>query len=102
VTLGNLLDNAVEACMKVPNHDDRFIRLTVKNTDAALIIHIVNSASHGNGTFATDKPDRDRHGLGFYNIRAITDKYGGVFEAESHESQFESTVILPLKDEDYV
>lgn len=100
VTLGNLLDNAIEACIKVSNLDDRYINVNIFTTDTALVINIINSAI-GNHigskiTFKTDKKDKVRHGYGLGNVNMIAEKYGGSFTAERKESKFEATVVLPL------
>ncbi len=101
VALGNLLDNAIEACMKISNLDDRFINVNIFTTDTALVINILNSAVGNNvyKGFMSDKPDKIRHGYGLSNVNLIADKYGGSFTAERKESKFEATVVLPLVDE---
>lgn len=101
VALGNLLDNAIEACMKISNLDDRFINVSIFTTDTALVINILNSAIGNNiyKGFKSDKPDKIRHGYGLDNVKMIADKYGGSFTAERKESKFEATVVIPLVDE---
>lgn len=97
VALGNLLDNAVEACKKVSNPDDRIISVSIVTGDNSMVIHIENSAERMKGTdFKTDKKDKLLHGYGISNVKAISEKYGGVFTIERRESSCEATLIFPI------
>ena len=97
VALGNLLDNAVEAVQKVINPDDRMISVSIVTADNSLIINIENSVKRMSDTdFKTDKNNDLLHGYGISNVRAIAEKYGGVFTLEHRESSCEATVILPI------
>lgn len=76
VALGNLLDNAVEACKKVSNPDDRIISVSIVTGDNSMVIHIENSAERMKGIdFKTDKKDKLLHGYGISNVKAISEKY---------------------------
>ena len=97
VALGNLLDNAVEACKKVSNPDDRIISVSIVTGDSSMVIHIENSAERMIGSdFKTDKKDKLLHGYGISNVKAISEKYGGVFTIERRESSCEATLIFPI------
>lgn len=97
VALGNLLDNAVEACKKVSNPDDRIISVSIVTGDSSMVIHIENSAERMKEIdFKTDKKDKLLHGYGISNVKAISEKYGGVFTIERRESSCESTLIFPI------
>lgn len=97
VALGNLLDNAVEACKKVSNPDDRIISVSIVTGDNSMVIHIENSAERMIGSnFKTDKKDKLLHGYGISNVKAISEKYGGVFTIERKESSCESVLIFPI------
>ena len=101
VALGNLLDNAIEACKKIRNLDDRYIDVNIFTTDTALVLNILNSAEGINTILKlkSDKPDKVRHGYGLSNVNRISEKYGGSFTVERKESKFEATIVLPLLDE---
>lgn len=97
VALGNLLDNAVEACRKVPNPDDRNISVTILTADGSLIVNIVNSAFRCESReLKTDKKNKLLHGYGIINVRAISEKYGGVFTIDRKEASCETTLIFPI------
>lgn len=99
--LGNLLDNAIEACIKISNIDDRFIEVNIFTNETALVINILNSTVGNNlfNKFESDKPDKVMHGYGLNNVNLIAEKYGGSFIAERRESKFEATVVLPFVNE---
>lgn len=98
VALGNLLDNAVEACMKIGLAEDRYIHVGIFTSDNALVINIVNSVLSGSlkKELSTEKPDKVRHGYGLGNVERIAEKYGGSFVTEKGGSAFEATIVLPL------
>lgn len=101
VVLGNLLDNAIEACTKISNIDDRFIKVNIFTNETALVINILNSAVGENAftKFKSDKSNKILHGYGLSNVNLIAEKYGGSFITERKESKFEATVILPYANE---
>lgn len=101
VVLGNLLDNAIEACIKISNIDDRFIKVNIFTNETALVINILNSAVGENAftKFKSDKSNKILHGYGLSNVNLIAEKYGGSFITERKESKFEATVILPYANE---
>lgn len=100
VVLGNLLDNAVEACRKITASGERFVETTIVTTENALIIKVVNSALQKDSVDYgyTDKKDKRKHGYGLQNIRGVADQYGGTFHFEYRDSLFEASVILPFQD----
>lgn len=101
VVLGNLLDNAIEACIKISNVDDRFIKINIFTNETALIINTLNSAVGKNlfTKFKSDKSNRIMHGYGLSNVNLIAEKYGGSFITERKESKFEATIVLPFVNE---
>ena len=97
VALGNLLDNAVEAARNVVNPDDRYISVSIITADNSLIINIENSSERiSNPDLKTDKKNVLLHGYGISNVKAISEKYGGVFTIERRESSCEATLIFPI------
>ena len=96
--MGNLLDNALEASRKVNNPDDRKISVSIITDSGSMMINVVNSAERiGVSNLKSNKKDKLLHGYGLGNIKAIADKYGGVFTIERKESQCEATLFLPIE-----
>jgi hypothetical protein len=94
----NLMENAVEACLRIKN-GKKVIRVTIVRIDEdTLYIRVRNSAStvrQSDGQFHSSKQE-DRIGYGLSSIRAIAEKYGGKAEFYWHQeqSEFESKVTV--------
>lgn len=95
--LGNLMDNAIEACLKVPV-EDRFITMRVIKKDSRTFIVVKNSFDgkcvvDKKGNFLTTKENAEMHGFGLKNVkRALED--GGDFSYQIENNIFSVTVII--------
>lgn len=98
VLIGNLLDNAMEACMEVPEEKDRFIRIYIDIIKKQLYISVTNSmkgkAGRTGGRFFSRK--EGNHGFGLLRIDSIVDKYGGFLNRQTEEGVFATEITLPL------
>lgn len=78
VVLTNLIDNAIEACEKLPE-DKRSILLKMQNTDDSAIIYIENPTLHPvkirNNRIMTTKPNPIEHGYGLKNVCTLLDQH---------------------------
>lgn len=94
IMLGNLLDNAVEACAKIPP-SDRWIKIVINYREHMLILKISNSKEEKPAILGkSSKKDYSRHGYGTGIVRKIAEKYGGFVEFIDKGSWFEASVIL--------
>ena len=98
VALGNLLDNAMEACLRVEREEERFLRVYIAPKKEQLYICVTNSSpgreKRLGGRFATRKSGF--HGFGLLRIDRICEKYGGLVPRASEEGAFTSELLLPL------
>lgn len=97
ILLANLLDNAIEGCMKVEK--TRLIRVRIqKEENAALVVAVGNSAAmaleFNEETMQTDKPDSLLHGYGFQNIREVLLKYDAVPAVECRNGWFQFSTVI--------
>lgn len=97
----NSLDNAVEACAKLPE-DRRKISVRARTEKGLFVLQIRNSAG-GNpvwkdGMPVTTKRNAEAHGLGIAGIREIAARYGGSTEITEKGGQFSLLVFFPLND----
>ncbi|MGI5967420.1 MAG: ATP-binding protein, partial [Anaerotruncus rubiinfantis] len=100
--LSNLLDNAVEACERLPAGSERFIFLSLTVKHGVLLIICRNSSPPRktvSNSFPTSKPDTDCHGLGIPTMRRVTEKYDGALELRQLESVFTLQAALRLPPE---
>lgn len=99
--LGNLLDNAIEACMRID--DGRYIKLSVTPKSSMLHISVINSSNGSykkiDDTFITTKSDKSEHGLGLSRINELTRKYNGASHFKPDTDKFSADIFLPLKED---
>lgn len=97
VLLGNLLDNALEACEKIPEQM-RFLRIYMAVKKSQLYISVQNSAKEeldfNERNYISSK--RGNHGLGMKRVKALTDKYEGYLTLANEPGIFAAEVTLPL------
>ena len=97
VLLGNLLDNALEACDKIPPQQ-RFLRIYMAVRRSQLYLSIQNSAKEelnfDERNYISQK--RGSHGLGIKRVKALTDKYEGYLTLANEPGIFAAELTLPL------
>ena len=97
VMLGNLLDNALEACDKIPEIQ-RFLRIYMVVNRSQLYVSIQNSAREeldfNERNYISTK--RGNHGLGMKRVKALADKYDGYLTLANEPGIFAAEVTLPL------
>lgn len=101
--LGNALDNAMEACVKLKKKDaaaGTFIRLTSLSRGQLLLLKAENSFD-GNilrrpyTEFpVSDKEDKGMHGIGMMNIKSAAEKYQGTVDWKIKGGTFILAVML--------
>ncbi len=101
VLLGNLLDNAVEACRKVTAGENRFIKIYIDTLQDQFYISIMNGmegkALRQGALFKSTKQGTGLHGFGLQRVDRIVDKYGGFLDRQSEEGVFATEILLPGK-----
>jgi sensor histidine kinase regulating citrate/malate metabolism len=99
VIIGNLLDNAMEACLKQPEDDKRFIRVYIGLLRQQLYIYVSNSVGgkviKNGGSYISTK-NFSTHGFGLMRVDKIAGKYGGYINRQDEEGVFATEVMLPL------
>lgn len=97
VILYNLLDNAIEACEKVPN-GQRWIYLSLRQVNEMLMINIQNSFQvqpiYKKGELLTLKNDKHLHGLGMRSVKKIVLKYKGRIEYKAQQNVFDVSITF--------
>lgn len=93
IIIGNLMDNAMEACMELPP-DERLVRLYMEMKGNYLYLALTNTAGGKKKRgFGTSKGEG--HGLGIARIDSIVKKYGGYVTRASEDGAFSTEVLLP-------
>lgn len=101
--LGNLLDNAIEACEKLQDPEKRVIALTSETSKGFLCLHEENyfegPLQFENGLPQTTKKDRFFHGIGTKSLALIAQKYGGSMSMQTKGDIFVVDMLFPLAEE---
>lgn len=94
VILGNLLDNAIEACRNV---DNKWIKMKVEFTKGALFLGISNSYDGKytleDGKFISRKK-RVFSGYGLQNIDYLVKKYHGIIQFDPNNKRFRVSLMM--------
>lgn len=104
VLLGNLLENAVEACKRELS-DQTFIKLRMKQRGQATLFILIDNTCRTPISFEKGTPlssKREGMGIGILSIRDITARYNGTVQFEQQKDVFYASVRLTLmqsKDE---
>ena len=95
IIIGNLLDNAIEACRTVTG--ERFIRIFISMKGTMLYFSMLNAAGakkkKTGSLFATHKDDV--HGFGLRRAEAILEEHGGWVKYNSEDGAFASEFLVP-------
>jgi signal transduction histidine kinase len=98
VILGNLLDNAIEACERLEKAGSLQVRLNYES--GCVLLHIKNSFDaiirRDGEKYRTRKEDSHLHGIGLQSVKHTVDKYHGVMEITSSDGQFCVDIMLYL------
>lgn len=96
--IGNLMDNAVEACLKIEKKEDRFLRVYIDVIKEQLYIYILNATQESprrlGGHYLSSKGGR--HGFGLQRVDQVIAKYGGYLERQDEPGVFATEILLPL------
>ena len=99
VIIGNLLDNAMEACLRQDEGEERFIRVYIGTLKQQLYLCVTNSVGGEvkkvGRTYLSTK-DSTTHGYGLMRIDRLADKYGGYVNRQNEEGAFATEVMLPM------
>ncbi|MCR4955721.1 MAG: GHKL domain-containing protein [Lachnospiraceae bacterium] len=96
IILGNLWDNALEACQK-PN-SDRKISFSMRYKKGCLCIQMCNSFDgiyyNKEGRFLTRKRNSKSHGIGLQSVGTIVKKYNGQATYKPEDHCFHTTIFM--------
>ena len=97
--IGNLMDNAMEACAGIENPGQRFIRIYIDILKGQLYIYIMNSAKgrrKRSGRIYKSTKDGVFHGFGLIRIDKVVERYNGYLDRQDEDGVFVTEIMLPL------
>ncbi len=97
--VGNILSNAVEATVKIPDVEKRIINFQVKQVGNLILVaaqnYFVGSLDVQDGVLISHKEDRQNHGYGMKSIRMLVKKYNGGIDIQVHDNVFYLQIYFP-------
>ena len=90
--LGNLIDNAIDACA---DQDVKYIDLIIKEVKKMIIIKLTNAYKEDkNGNDESNKDETYMHGIGLKNIKSIVNKYAGTYKMTREQDEVVSIIMI--------
>lgn len=97
VILGNILENAIESCIKTDDKN-KFLRIYINQIKNQLYISVQNSAKEdinfNEKNYISSK--RGEHGFGIKRVKILVDKYNGFLNLKNEPGIFATEVTIPL------
>lgn len=101
---GNALDNAIEASLRIPQPEQRLIRVSVFTQGDFVMARFENHYPHPvefvDGLPRTTKKNRRRHGHGTANMKRVVESYGGSLTTELEDDWFSVRALIPTPGQD--
>ncbi len=95
--LGNLLDNAIEACGKL--EQNRVIQFKMVLEEGQVILSIRNPVKDPvrirDNSIVTSKHDKSMHGIGLLNVDSVIRKNGGTSVLQCENGWFSFSAMIP-------
>lgn len=101
VVLGNILENAIEACRRQQPNEKKWIAVNAYVSGNAFFLAVDNSY---NGQTQKDREGRflsakhDGCGIGMESVKSVVLKYGGEFRAVEEGNQFCVSLVMYMPD----
>ncbi|HRX58346.1 MAG TPA: GHKL domain-containing protein [Eubacteriales bacterium] len=99
VIIGNLVDNAIDACARIEQEDRRFIRIYIGSLKGQLYISVTNATAettrNQSGLYPSLKAGA-MHGQGLRRVDGVVAKYGGYLNRQNEPGVFATEILLPL------
>lgn len=98
VIIGNLLDNAMEACIEQGENEERFIRVYMGVMKKQLYLSVQNTFKGKKkriGHLLSSKRE-DGHGYGLFRVDRVVKRNSGYVNRQSEDGIFATEVMLPL------
>ena len=101
VIFGNTVDNAIEACQKLPTDMEKTISISSICCNGYIFITIENPVAQTvtitNNFVSTTKENSNLHGFGLYSLNKTIKKYDGELKLTSENNTFRVNMDMCLK-----
>lgn len=102
--LGNLLDNAIESVLLVPDKEKKLISVSIWSKGQLILLQIENyfenpELKFSDGLPVTMKNADEGHGYGLKSVKKAVEKYDGTMDVSAKENLFCVTIVIPVLEE---
>lgn len=100
--LVNLLDNAIEASIKIADPKKRFVEITIGAVNSMLMVQVKNAVAENvriANRGVTSKADKRIHGYGLKIIWSVIERYNGNMNQKCKDGFFTARVLLNVVHE---
>ena len=98
--LGNLLDNAIEACEKLSGN--KVIQFKMIIEEGQLVLSIRNTVKDAvkieDNRIVTSKRDKSQHGIGLMNVDSVIRKNNGTSVLKCEDGWFSFAAMIPMDE----
>lgn len=96
VVISNLVENGINACRKLPEGEDRFIKVVARDAGSGLIVNVFNSFDgnillDGRGYPVSKK---EGHGIGTKSVISFVEKYDGLIDYSITDKVFSVKILV--------
>ena len=95
----NLLDNAIESCLKIKNKETSIILRGIA-IDSLFVVKLTNTTNgeidSTGDNLNTTKKNKSLHGLGLKSVKRTLDKYDGELVIEYDKNVFSAKILIPI------
>ncbi len=102
VIVGNLLENAVEACRNVKN-GEKYIRVDsrsgIRGVDLSIVVENSFNGQQVKDLHTSRKRNKDTEGIGLSSVKAICEKYGGILEITIADNVWRAAAFVEMRTE---
>jgi len=91
VVLGNLIDNSINAVLRLSNSKEKEISLLIKQFDNNLLIEISNVFDTAE---LQTRKNRRFEGIGIKNVKRIVEEHGGIYNQWIQDNQYIVSILL--------
>ena len=98
--LANQIDNALEACAKIPENESRFVKIEIWQKESFVFFKTTNTClenpfNAGKELKSTKKDPSGMHGFGIKNISRTVERYAGTLKNDYKNGCFTSVAMIP-------
>lgn len=100
--LGNLLDNAIEAVLRLGKDKERIIDIVIQYNNGKLIFNLQNTSKQILTDFShvliRSEKGKERYGIGISSIKERVDRLKGHYDFGYEGGQYTALIVIPIEN----